>query len=119
MPDLGKVIRGLEKCKTAPELKEECAGCPYDDGQDDCIARMAADALALLKAQDVPETNVGEWISVKDRLSENDDKVLCCTRTAKGIQNIIIGYYMGGMWRCGMNSNVTHWMPLPEPPKEE
>lgn len=54
------------------------------------------------------------WISVKDRLPENDDKVLCCTRTAKGIQNIIIGYYMGGMWRCGMNNNVTHWMPLPE-----
>ena len=52
MPDLGKVIRGLEVCKTAPELKEECAGCPYDDGQEDCIARMAADALALLKAQE-------------------------------------------------------------------
>ena len=52
MADLGKVIRGLEVCKKAPELKEECAGCPYDDGQDDCIARMAADALALLKAQE-------------------------------------------------------------------
>ena len=52
MPELEKVVRGLEVCKTAPELKEECAGCPYDDGQEDCIARMAADALALLKAQE-------------------------------------------------------------------
>lgn len=51
MSDLEKVIKGLEKCKTAPELKEECAGCPYDDGQEDCIARMAADALALLDNQ--------------------------------------------------------------------
>lgn len=48
MADLEKVIRGLEVCKTAPELKEECAGCPYDDGLDDCIARMVADALELL-----------------------------------------------------------------------
>lgn len=52
MSEREKVIRGLEVCKTAPELKEECAGCPYDDGQDDCIARMAADALVLLKAQE-------------------------------------------------------------------
>ena len=52
MADLEKVIRGLEVCKTAPELKEECAGCPYDDGQDDCIARMAADALELLSDPD-------------------------------------------------------------------
>jgi len=52
LADREKVIRGLEVCKTAPEFREECAGCPYDDGQEDCIARMAADALELLKAQE-------------------------------------------------------------------
>lgn len=52
LADREKVIQGLEKCKTAPEFKEECAGCPYDDGQEDCIARMSADALELLKAQE-------------------------------------------------------------------
>lgn len=56
------------------------------------------------------------WIMVQDRLPENEDRVLCCTRTAKGQQNIVIGYYMGGSCRCGMNSNVTHWMPLPRLP---
>ena len=58
------------------------------------------------------------WTSVIDRMPANDDHVLCCTRTSKGRQNVVIGYYMDGMWRCGMNSNVTHWMPLPEPPEE-
>lgn len=49
---------------------------------------------------------------MKDRLPDTEDRVLCCTKTAKGVQNIVIGYYMNGAWRCGMNSNVTHWMPL-------
>ena len=58
-----------------------------------------------------------KWISVSERLPENDDKVLCVTQNKKGSYNIVIGYYMDGMWRVGMNSNVTHWQPLPEPPK--
>ena len=61
---------------------------------------------------------MNSWISVKDRLPGTDDHVLCCTQTKAGRQNVVIGYYMDGAWRCGMNSNVTHWMPLPEAPKE-
>ena len=59
----------------------------------------------------------GEWISVRDHLPEECVHVLCCTMTKKKTQNIIIGYYADGFWRVGMNSNVTHWMPLPEPPE--
>ena len=58
------------------------------------------------------------WISVEEHLPLTDDHVLCCTRTKKGTTNVVIGYYMDGMWRCGMNPNVTHWMPLPETPEE-
>lgn len=47
-----EVIKGLEVCKTAPESIEECEGCPYNDGEEDCIARMAADALEMLKAKE-------------------------------------------------------------------
>ena len=58
-----------------------------------------------------------EWISVKDRLPETEDHVLCCTQSKKGDQNIVRGYYrQDGIWVSGMNSNVTHWMPLPDPP---
>lgn len=58
-----------------------------------------------------------EWISVQDRLPEDTRHVLCCTMTKKKTQNVMIGYYMEGFWRVGMNSNVTHWMELPEPPE--
>lgn len=60
-----------------------------------------------------------KWIGVKDRLPDTEDHVLCCTQTKAGRQNVVIGYYMDGAWRCGMNSNVTHWMPLPTPPGGE
>lgn len=57
------------------------------------------------------------WISVEDRLPDDARRVLCCTKTQKGVCNIVIGYYMGGMWRCGMNSNVVYWMELPRVPE--
>lgn len=61
-----------------------------------------------------------DWISVKDRLPETEDHVLCCTQSKKGGQNIVRGYYRrDGLWVSGMNSNVTHWMPLPDPPELE
>ena len=67
---------------------------------------------------DITRHKISDWISVKDRLPDAEDRVLCCTLTKKGTRNVIIGYYMDGAWRCGMNSNVTHWMPLPELPEE-
>ena len=62
---------------------------------------------------------MAEWIDVKEKLPRDDNHVLCCTETKNKAKNVIIGYYMDGAWRCGMNRNVTHWMPLPEPPKGE
>ena len=87
----------------------------YAAGSDSIVPGAYVEALdAAIKTLDRMT-----WISVKDRLPENDNHVLCCTETKKGMKNVIIGYYMNGAWRCGMNSNVTHWMPMPEPPKGE
>ena len=54
------------------------------------------------------------WIPCSERLPCEEDKVLCCTQTKAGAKNIVLGYYADGKWRCGMNSNVVAWMPLPE-----
>ena len=59
------------------------------------------------------------WIPCAERLPREEDKVLCCTQTKAGAKNIVLGYYAGGKWRCGMNSNVVAWMPLPEAYSEE
>lgn len=64
-----------------------------------------------------------EWISVEERLPGSDKYVLCCG--SKGgmfvgsVCDIILAdgkvtaFVHGGRGR-----HITHWMPLPEPPKE-
>lgn len=57
-----------------------------------------------------------DWISVKDRLPEKDMPVM--TYHEKGFMCIDI--WKGNMWAIAwFNDEYTHWMPLPEPPKED
>lgn len=77
------------------------------------------DLILKEPAADVVERK--KWIPVTERLPETEDHVLAATQNKKGTYNIVKAYYCHdlGTWAAGMNSNVTHWMPLPEPPKEE
>ena len=59
---------------------------------------------------------MSNWISVKDRLPENGDRVL----TYNSFDGICTGRHLGdGRWRVKTSypDPVTHWMPLPEPPE--
>lgn len=67
----------------------------------------------------VPSPYEMSWIPCAERLPREEDKVLCCTQTKTGAKNIVLGYYAGGKWRCGMNSNVVAWRPLPQTYKEK
>ena len=60
-----------------------------------------------------------QWISVKDRLPEDNDIVLIVFQGSV----VSVAFYEGD-WRHPLYPqtalvSVTHWMPLPEPPKEE
>ena len=78
-----------------------------------------ADIVQEPKEVDIPLINdslkVGdEWISVKDRLPKEIDsdgfgKVLCISATT----NFITTEYWNELQKPGL----THWMPLPKPPK--
>jgi hypothetical protein len=66
---------------------------------------------------------MSEWISVKDRLPENEvDAILAIL--LNGNYYVMIGRRSGYVWDIytldGIQwvNSVTHWMPLPEPPKE-
>lgn len=61
-----------------------------------------------------------EWISVEERLPENTDAVLVLIRDDEPSVGVL--HYVDGLWRQDKYSSVgeffiTHWMPLPEPPK--
>ena len=64
-----------------------------------------------------------KWISVEDRLPEKGECVLtfephCIDNPDKGICCSVVG---SGFTDKKSNGTpwVTHWMPLPEPPKEK
>ena len=62
-----------------------------------------------------------EWISVKDRLPENEGKYLCWdVPYSSSTSYPTFGHFQDGKFYMHIAddwSNVTHWMPLPEPPK--
>ena len=66
---------------------------------------------------------VQEWISVDDRLPE--EKVNCIVHYKHaycdndGYWTIGICFYDGEKFQMHWAYKVTHWMPLPEPPKGE
>lgn len=55
-----------------------------------------------------------KWIPVTERLPENDHTVLVWShRNSKEYFNI----YDHGKWVIMETEDITHWMPLPEPPE--
>lgn len=104
------------------------------------IDYAAAFDVAISALRDQQEKPSGGWISVEDRLPEDDQEVILCTRETetygkhrekkKIYKNIYIGYFDGYEWLTSychgceyifkMNEKypnetieVTHWMPLP------
>ena len=67
---------------------------------------------------------VQEWISVDDRLPECEGSYIVYTERGSIYANhfytekrFASGYVREAQWSKRGTVNVTHWMPLPEPPK--
>ena len=80
---------------------------------------LAKEMIAALKKQQ-------KWISVKDRLPDNASDVLAYYDSECEIRIAPVNYYKGVWYDCVFNrpldtlgqERITHWMPLPEPPKD-
>ena len=85
------------------------------------------DALAIADHLVSNGVTVQEWISVEDRLPEysNDGFADAVLVTDGFVQHM--AYFVGGEWRFAESGEIkepmwyriTHWMPLPQPPKGE
>ena len=66
---------------------------------------------------------VQEWISVDDRLPEDDSDVLAYSRNGEEGRIYPANYAKGVWFDCIFTTpatdTTTHWMPLPQPPKGE
>ena len=102
--------------------RDWCCGCPAASGEGNCKEAYIADHLIA------NGVTVQKWISVKDRLPNPYERVLTCRREHFSSTKIIcneylsIGYKEKPVWCLDFGtwkSEVTHWMPLPNPPKGE
>lgn len=124
-----------EMCRRLRALAE---GCPRLSQQGYDLLNNAADAIEELQqianhheeaAHDYWKDvcyymeRVPKWIPVTERLPETCAAVLVCLHWGSDNDEITVGEY----WKNSKSSPgwgtfdpyVTHWMPLPETPKEE
>lgn len=108
------------------KMKESYVGCSFEvDGVypsfDKRKAKIRLCDKCFLGLRKISEKTVQEWISVKDRLPENDQRVLCFNYN--GEYKVLRWNYIDWMWNSGIEwlkeDYVLYWMPLPQPPKGE
>lgn len=103
---------------------EDCGLCEHDVDGEYCCDGVVADHLLANGVTFATDNNVGgKWIPVTERLP-GTEKVLITDGDI-----VMRGYRRSdGVWKYGVDLHevwenmslrpVTHWMPLPEPPKE-
>jgi hypothetical protein len=67
-------------------------------------------AAAMLLAEARDEIEISEWIPVTERLPPEETRVLATDGTS-----VFESEYMHGRWEW--LADVTHWLPMPNPPK--
>lgn len=90
----------------------------------DHVFQQVADNLIANGVNFATDNNVGsKWIPVTERLPKEWEEVLVWSYC--GFCEVAVYLGIKGKWRVTWNHDlleedtVTHWMPLPEPPKEE
>lgn len=106
-------------CKTCPlELQKDesiCIGVLFKH----CIDRIERDQKEIEALRE----KLPKWISVEERLPiDRLKKYLVAFRDVGGSIVDMARYFPSDGWTCDNwdvpQNLITHWMPLPEPPKE-
>ena len=129
MTDREKLVEIIE----AADYKCDCLDCDGDPGCEyrgyhNCQTQLEAHHLIANGVIFATDNNVGnKWISVKERLPEKEGTYIVftlsgCVTTARFYPERDFCNYRGEFIRHEpgrFHRNATHWMPLPEAPKEE
>ena len=122
--------------------EEKCDLCPYEEDYPPCVSCMnftlwrAANAIEeqsiVLESYRNRMRAGNDWIPVTERppetrssiLGQKSSKVIVAFQFDDETQGTDTAHTLNGNWVFEdritvVNRTVTHWMPLPEPPKEE
>lgn len=101
---------------------EYCKDCEFSRDLDGCVRRQKEIIVDRLIANGVTfatDNNVGKWIPVTERLPEYRQIVAVCVHFPFDENaRMAVAPYTPEMQPMFWE-RVTHWMPLPEPPKGE
>lgn len=113
------IKKALECCVYHGSCKTCCA---YFGGEGKCIGRLERDALSYIWQLENQIADLGKkvprWIDVDERLPEGDGKYIVCT-TKGSVYCAKFSNRHAPYFHTDMNTHIAHWMPMPEPPKEE
>jgi hypothetical protein len=116
---------GMARLIDADALKKEyrmadrCEDCARNSR--DCQNVYSWTLMDVCSMLDKAPT-IGSWISVKDRLPEEEN---ACLAVDNECRVVIARYKSAGNYSMGWYSSmiffppITHWMPMPEAPKEK
>lgn len=112
----------VQSLRTCGEMN--CSPCKYRRSKEPfCIDALIRDAINLIEAQAAEigllKAKVPRWIPVTERIPPDQEEVLVLTRSKNGVRNVDKGYWAIDHFIHRGRSEVTHWMPLPEAPKED
>lgn len=103
----------LERCQRAPELN----GCEM---KPEWQRTMDVCSIAI---EAIREQEQRRWIPVTERLPEEFISVIVSIPSEHPLPTVKEAYMANGCWVTKMaifpSNDITHWMPMPEPPNEE
>lgn len=135
-----KLIERLEELKKAESDREDYSDnhdyyddweYAFEDGASDGRHYAYVKSIKIIKElaeeyKDVPDTNVGKWIPVSEKLPDEESEVIVSTKTERvkvGIYTKKYGFGMREGFMCDdgfMYINTANaWQPLSEPYKGE
>ena len=104
----------LAKCENCMHRMEKCS-------DEDCKTEIEVNVrLAAYEDTGLEPDEIPHWIPVSERLPEVNTRVLVWGKEHK--EAVVAVFNEDGIWAIahgwGVVYGVTHWMPLPQPPKE-
>jgi hypothetical protein len=96
----------------------QCPGCGAFLNAVKWQKRPIEDALRAEVARLTEALERERWVSVSERLPDEDQEVICMTTRESLHTRCIRTYFSDGEFYTPWSSDiVTHWRPLPEPPE--